>query len=114
MARKYETEYKNFSNVYPYSGSYWNPSRAKNIVKHLGYKCTNFDEHMKILGDHVGLYPDEMQTKMHPYKFCIDVFKYSNYIITYDFGYHNVVGDKLLPAEVVRQYRYTQNTKTNY
>jgi len=102
MTRKYEIKYHFNSN--------WTPSRAKNFVKYMGLKSTNFDDNMNILSQKYGCTSQELQNQIDPYKYCLKVFPNDYEIFkrsTRNYYWYPVEKDiahTLLPFDVLSKY----------
>lgn len=97
MTREYSIKYD--------FDSYWTPIRAKNIIKHLNIKCSNFDEHMRIISCKYKCDCRKMQNKIHPYDVYIKLFPESNYFFYSEI--RNRIAEKELPYEVKRRISYS-------
>jgi hypothetical protein len=89
MTRKYQIKYHFHSN--------WTPIRAKNFIKELGIKCTNFDQHIKILSNMFGCTPDQLQKNVEPSEFCHRVFPFHTYYTYNGKVKRNFIAQRLLP-----------------
>ena len=89
MTRKYEIKYHFDSN--------WTPTRARNFVRYMRLKPTNFDDNMLILANKYGCTPQELQNQINPFKYCLKVFKNN----TYGRYERNFVAEKLLPKHLL-------------
>lgn len=95
MTRKYQIKYHFNSN--------WTPTRAKNFVRYMGLKSTNFDDNMNILSQKYGCTSQELQKQIDPYKFCLKVFKNNTYLYHGKF-IRNYVADRILPKHLLSDY----------
>ena len=101
MTRKYEIKYHFDSN--------WTPTRARNFVRYMKLKSTNFDDNMLILANKYGCTPQELQNQINPFKYCKTVFPndyemFKRSTRYYYYPTENHIAHTLLPFDVLSKY----------